>query len=68
MLHRANEEACDAWEAAPLTLEQRYEQLARVAKEMLREINSCYEIADGVWHNGEYYRAQLEALGVVLDD
>lgn len=49
-------------------LEQRYEQLEHVAKEMLKEIIACENNIDGWWHHVEHFRERLRDLEVSLDD
>ena len=51
--------ACERWIEAPNTLEQRYQQLAEVAREMYEDLDDLPSGADG-------YRKRLEELGVEL--
>lgn len=57
--HYADEPACEHWIEAPNTLEQSYQQLTEVAREM-------YEGLDDLPSGAEGFRRQLEELGVEL--
>lgn len=56
-LHLRDDAACDKHTNAPLPLEQRYQQLAEVAREMLDDLEDLPSGADD-------YRKKLEELGV----
>ena len=57
--HHADEPACEHWIEAPNSLEQCYQQLTDVAREMYEDLDDLPSGADG-------YRKRLEELGVEL--
>ena len=59
---------CERYTARQGTLEQRYQQLEQVAKEMYRAIHRPYTLSDTKVYEKMSFRKQLEALGVSLDD
>lgn len=74
-----HDELCDKdrWEPIPLTIEQRYQHLEQVAREMLNDIkkaNQCAfdghtDIALVIMANiSGIYTSKLEALGVIVDE
>lgn len=58
-IHNEDDEACEGWREIEMPLEQRHEQLADVAREML----GCV-----LGHRYWPLRHKLEALGVSVDD
>ena len=79
--HHINDSGCEHWTMRHNdTIEQRYQQLEEVAREMLKAIapmhetcceDTCRNLADMGWKDGCCYRGfreQLEALGVSVDD
>lgn len=65
--HHADEPACEHWVEATGTLEQRYQQLTEVAREMFRradEFNRYSPYLGGIYIAD--FREKLEELGVEL--
>lgn len=58
-MHLRDDAACNRHTDIPLTLEQRYQQLAEVARDMLDDLE---DLPSGA----EDYRKKLEELGVEL--
>ena len=58
-MHLRDDAACNRHTDIPLTLEQRYQQLAEVARDMLDDLEDLPSGADD-------YRKKLEELGVEL--
>lgn len=71
-LHLNDDAACGDYEDIPPTLQERYEQLAQVAREMLETMQYWYQLLDAEDTPNYCYLAslerKLEALGVSVDD
>lgn len=72
-----NKPACEDWIKRVLTDEERYQQLAEVAKDMFTYINDPLDfverigekyILDGHYKWSSIFREQLEELGVEVSD
>ncbi len=74
--HLPEKEPCEQWTEATDTLEQRYQQLAEVARELYKAVEPmhescnediCLALVDKGWHGDAClydFRKQLEELGV----
>lgn len=79
-LHLRDDAACDKHTNAPLPLEQRYQQLAEVARELYKAVepmhescneDTCLNLIDEGWPSDAClydFRKQLEELGVEVSD
>lgn len=76
-IHNEDDVACGRWLEIEIPLEQRYERLAQVAREMFwfaRDPLDFVErtgekyVRDGHYFFTEIFAGQLEALGVSVDD
>lgn len=79
-LHLRDDAACDKHTDIPLPLEQRYQQLAEVARDLLKAVepmheqcneDTCCNLGDMGWPCDccfQDFKEQLKRLGVVVDD